>query len=103
MDKSRELYSRVGDNSSRFEGKTVPLEHTVLFTRGSSFMHFMFCICPSKQKEKWMVRERPAPRHWKGLSKCKGVCDNLYNNGLPDPVAGSNFSLNTQRTSVLSF
>ena len=28
MDKSRELYSREGDNSSRFEGKTVPWEHT---------------------------------------------------------------------------
>ena len=29
MDKSRELYSKEGDNSSRFEGKTVPLEHTI--------------------------------------------------------------------------
>ena len=29
MDKSQELYSREGDNSSRFEGKTVPLEHTI--------------------------------------------------------------------------
>ena len=28
MDKSRELYSKEGDNSSRFEGKTVPWEHT---------------------------------------------------------------------------
>ena len=30
MDKSKELYSREGDNSSRFEGKTVPWEHTIL-------------------------------------------------------------------------
>ena len=30
MDKSRELYSKEGDNSSRFEGKTVPREHTIL-------------------------------------------------------------------------
>ena len=29
MDKSREWYSREGDNSSRFEGKTVPWEHTI--------------------------------------------------------------------------
>ena len=29
MDKSRELYSREGDNSSWFEGKTVPWEHTM--------------------------------------------------------------------------
>ena len=29
MDKSRELYSKEGDNSSRFEGKTVPWEHTI--------------------------------------------------------------------------
>ena len=46
--------------------------------------------------------------------KIKGVCDNLYKNGLPDPIAipdssrpyifnGSNFILITQRTSVLSF
>ena len=30
MDKSRELYSKVGDNSSRFEGKAVPWERTKL-------------------------------------------------------------------------
>ena len=31
MDKSGEFYSKEGDtcNSSRFEGKTVPLEHTI--------------------------------------------------------------------------
>ena len=29
MDKSRELYSKEGDNSSLFEGKTVLLEHTI--------------------------------------------------------------------------
>ena len=29
IDKSRELYSKEGDNSSRFEGKTVPWEHTI--------------------------------------------------------------------------
>ena len=29
MDKSRELYSKEGDNSNRFEGKTVPWEHTM--------------------------------------------------------------------------
>ena len=29
MDKSRELYSKEGDNSSRFEGKTVPWEHNI--------------------------------------------------------------------------
>ena len=29
MDKSRELYSKEGDNSSRFEGKTVLWEHTI--------------------------------------------------------------------------
>ena len=29
MDKSRELYSKEGDNSSQFEGKTVPWEHTI--------------------------------------------------------------------------
>ena len=29
MDKFRELYSKEGDNSSRFEGKTVLWEHTV--------------------------------------------------------------------------
>ena len=31
MDKSGELYSREGDNSRRFEGKTVPWEHTIRF------------------------------------------------------------------------
>ena len=30
MDKSRELYSKEGDNSSQFEGKTVPWEHTII-------------------------------------------------------------------------
>ena len=30
MDKSRELYSEEGDNSSQFEGKTVPWEHNIL-------------------------------------------------------------------------
>ena len=29
MDKSRELYSKVGDNSSQFERKTVVWEHTI--------------------------------------------------------------------------
>ena len=29
MDKSQELYSKERDNSSRFEGKTVPWEHTI--------------------------------------------------------------------------
>ena len=29
MDKSRELYSKEGDNSSQFEGKTVAWEHTI--------------------------------------------------------------------------
>ena len=29
MDKSRELYSKEGDNFSQFEGKTVPWEHTI--------------------------------------------------------------------------
>ena len=29
IDKSRELYSKKGDNSSRFEGKTVPWELTI--------------------------------------------------------------------------
>ena len=29
MDKSRELYSKEGDNSSQFEGKTVPWDHTI--------------------------------------------------------------------------
>ena len=29
MDKSRELYSKEGVNSSRFEGKTVSWEHTI--------------------------------------------------------------------------
>ena len=29
MDKSRELNSKEGDNSSRFEGKSVPWEHTI--------------------------------------------------------------------------
>ena len=27
MDKSQELYSKEGDNSSQFEEKTVPWEH----------------------------------------------------------------------------
>ena len=31
MDKSRELYSKEGDNSSQFEGKIVPWEHTIVF------------------------------------------------------------------------
>ena len=31
MDKPRELYSREGDNSSRFEEKTVPWEHTIIY------------------------------------------------------------------------
>ena len=31
MDKSQELYSKEGDNSSRFEGKTVPWEHAIHF------------------------------------------------------------------------
>ena len=30
MDKSREMYSREGDNSSRFVGKKVAWEHTIL-------------------------------------------------------------------------
>ena len=30
MDKSRELYSKEGDNSSKFEGKTVAWEHTIM-------------------------------------------------------------------------
>ena len=30
MDKSRELYSKEGENSSQFEGKTVPWEHTIV-------------------------------------------------------------------------
>ena len=29
MDKSRELYSKEGDNYSQFEGKTVRWEHTI--------------------------------------------------------------------------
>ena len=29
MDKSWELYSKEGDNSRQFEGKTVPWEHTI--------------------------------------------------------------------------
>ena len=29
MDKSRELISKEGDNSSQFEGKTVAWEHTI--------------------------------------------------------------------------
>ena len=29
VDKSRELYSKEGDNSSQFEGKTVVWEHTI--------------------------------------------------------------------------
>ena len=29
IDKSWELYSREGDNSNRFEGKTMPWEHTI--------------------------------------------------------------------------
>ena len=29
MNKSRVLYSKEGDNSSRFEGKTVPCKHTI--------------------------------------------------------------------------
>ena len=32
MDKSRELYSKEGDNSSQFEGKTVSWEHTIAMT-----------------------------------------------------------------------
>ena len=31
MDKSRELYSKEKDNSSKFEGKTVAWEHTSLY------------------------------------------------------------------------
>ena len=38
MDKSRELNSRMGDNSSRFEGKTVPWEHS---TYGTSITHLL--------------------------------------------------------------
>ena len=30
MDKSRELYSKEGDNSRQIEGKTVPWEHTIV-------------------------------------------------------------------------
>ena len=33
MDKSRELYSTEGDNSNRFEGKTVQLEHAITSLR----------------------------------------------------------------------
>ena len=29
IDKSREMYSKEGDNSSQFEGKTVSCEHTI--------------------------------------------------------------------------
>ena len=29
MNKSRELYSKEGDNPIRFEGKIVPWEHTI--------------------------------------------------------------------------
>ena len=38
MDKSRELYSREGGNSSRFEEKTVAWEHTINFNLCS--LHF---------------------------------------------------------------
>ena len=31
MDKSQELYSIEGDNSSWFEGKTVAWEHTIIY------------------------------------------------------------------------
>ena len=33
MDKSLELYSREGDNSSQFEGKTVPWEHACIHSQ----------------------------------------------------------------------
>ena len=34
MDKPRELYSKEGDNSSRFIGKSVPWEHTIALKGG---------------------------------------------------------------------
>ena len=39
MDKSRELYSKEGDNSSRFDGKTVPWEHTII----SAIINYRIC------------------------------------------------------------
>ena len=51
MDKSREFYSREGDNSSRFEGKKVAWEHTIAiwpvgkskYVR-SSVVHVFTCV-----------------------------------------------------------
>ena len=39
MDKSQELYSREGDNSSGFERKTVAWEHTI----PNGMHYFVFC------------------------------------------------------------
>ena len=46
MDKSREFYSKTGDNTSRFEGKTVPWEHTIQLTCAdftSDIISGLFC------------------------------------------------------------
>ena len=45
MDKSRELYSKEGDNSSRFEGKTVPWEHT-MYTVYMARVNDAHHLCP---------------------------------------------------------
>ena len=51
MDKSRELYSKEGDNSNQFEGKTVLWEHTTDVAISSNFIFQFrippppFCIC----------------------------------------------------------
>ena len=53
MDKSRELYSKEGDNSSRFEGKTVPWEH--IFNDSYKFGANLYDMHPSLTDAKLYV------------------------------------------------
>ena len=59
MDKSRELYSREGDtcNSSRFEGKTVPWEHTI--------QNF---LCPQTNEHRGVVIQSSASPRYSWIS-----------------------------------
>ena len=44
MDKSQELYSREGNNCSRFEGKTVGWEHTIIIKlKKGLYIFFIMC------------------------------------------------------------
>ena len=61
MDKSWELYSKVGGNSSRFEGKAVPWEHTITIYRP----FLKHCTLTNKAVgAMWRTLSKPPQRRW---------------------------------------